>query len=179
MRVLTACLTATLIALPVYADPPKEGEKAPDIELQATQIDKVKPGAKTLKLSDFSTGANRKNVVLFFYPKAMTPGCTVESCGFRDVSADLAKLDTVVIGISTDPLDLQQQFTDKEKLNFPLFADPEKKATQAYGALSPRGMASRYTFVIDKQGTVRKVYTTVSPQNHPAEVVKFVKENLK
>jgi peroxiredoxin Q/BCP len=83
-----------------------------------------------------------------------------------------------VIGISTDPLDKQQEFTDKEKLNFPLFADPDKKAVQAYGALSQRGMASRYTFVIDKQGVVRKVYTTVNPQNHPEEVLKFVKEHL-
>jgi peroxiredoxin Q/BCP len=159
--------------------PPKEGDKAPDIQLQATQADKALPdakGGKALKLSDLK---GKKNVVLFFFPKAMTRGCTIESCGFRDHTDQLAKLDTVVIGISTDALDAQQQFTDKEKLNFPLYADPEAKATKAYGALRPdRPMAQRYTFVIDKQGVVRKVYTTVNPQNHPEEVLKFVKENL-
>ena len=155
----------------------KEGDKAPDVALPATQISKVLPGKKdgdTLSLKDLKG----KNVVLFFYPKAMTRGCTVESCGFRDVAADFAKLDTVVLGISTDDLAAQQQFTDKEKLNFPLLADPEKKLTRVFGALSERGFASRYTFVIDKTGTVRKVYTTVSPANHPAEVLEYVKTNL-
>src|SRR5262249_36762604 len=111
-------------------------------------------------------------------PKAMTSGCTIESCGFRDVVDKFAALDTVVIGISTDKLEDQQKFTDKEHLNFPLIADSGKEATKAYGALSPRGMASRYTFVIDKQGKIRKVYTTVSPKNHPEEVLTFIKEHL-
>jgi peroxiredoxin Q/BCP len=158
--------------------PPKEGSPAPDINLPATQIEKALPdakGAKTLKLNDLK---GKKNVVLFFYPKAMTRGCTIESCGFRDVADKLADLDTVVIGISTDNLADQQKFTDKEKLNFPLLADAGKEVTKAYGALGPSGYASRYTFVIDKQGTIRKVYTKVSPNSHPEEVVKFVKENL-
>jgi peroxiredoxin Q/BCP len=168
---------AGLSAAAASAAPPKEGEQAPDIQLSATQADKAVPGAKgqALKLSDLK---GKKNVVLFFFPKAMTRGCTIESCGFRDQADKFAKLDTVVIGISTDSLDAQQQFTDKEKLNFPLFADPDKTATKAYGALNPREMASRYTFVIDKKGVVRKVYTTVNPQTHPEEVLTFVKENL-
>ena len=119
-------------------------------------------------------------MVLYFYPKAMTSGCTVESCGFRDVADQFAKLDTVVIGISTDKLDAQQQFTDKEKLNFPLMADADKSASQAFGVLSRANpnMASRYTFVIDKEGIIRKVYLKVNPQNHPEEVLAYVKENL-
>jgi peroxiredoxin Q/BCP len=175
---LSVAVASLFVAAAVAADsPPKEGDKAPDIQLPATQLEKALPHhtGKTLKLSDLQ---GKKNVVLFFFPKAMTRGCTIESCGFRDHADQFAKLDTVVIGISTDPLDKQQEFTDKEKLNFPLFADPDKKAVQAYGALSQRGMASRYTFVIDKQGVVRKVYTTVNPQNHPEEVLKFVKEHL-
>ena len=180
-RPLATLAVAGLFAAPARAAdaPIKEGDKAPDIELQATQIEKALPdkkGAKTLKLSDLK---GKKNVVLFFYPKAMTRGCTVESCGFRDVNEQFTKIDTVILGISTDNLDLQQQFTDKEKLNFPLLADPEKKLTKAFGALRPDGnMAQRYTYVIDKEGKVRKVYTTVSPQGHPEEVLKFVKENL-
>jgi peroxiredoxin Q/BCP len=84
----------------------------------------------------------------------------------------------VIIGISVDTLADQQKFTDKEHLNFPLVADSDKKAAKAYGALGPRGFANRYTFVIDKQGVIRKVYTTVNPQNHPEEVLTFVKEHL-
>jgi thioredoxin-dependent peroxiredoxin len=190
MRFLTRSLAALgmagLFAGPALpADTPllKEGDKAPDIAVPATQIDKALPDkkdAKTLKLSELK---GKKNVILFFYPAAMTSGCTVESCGFRDVSDQLAKLDTVVVGISTDTLDKQQQFTDKEKLNFPLLADTEKKVTQAFGVpLLKRGereFAERYSFIIDKTGTIRKVYTKVTPANHPQEVVTFVKENLK
>lgn len=84
-----------------------------------------------------------------------------------------------MIGISTDNLADQKKFTDKESLNFPLFADPDKKVTKSFGALSERGFASRYTYVIDKKGTVRKIYTKVSPADHPAEVLTYVKENLK
>jgi peroxiredoxin Q/BCP len=152
------------------------GKPAPNVELAATSVDKVLPDkkdAKTLKLSDLK---GKKNVVLFFYPKAMTSGCTIESCGFRDVIDDFAKADTVIVGISVDKLEDQQKFTDKEKLNFPLLADPEKKVTEMFGALNPqRGFANRYTYVIDKEGVVRKIYTTVKPADHPKEVLDFVK----
>ncbi|MFO0809115.1 MAG: peroxiredoxin [Gemmataceae bacterium] len=174
-----ALATVTLVGIALTAraadKPLAEGTKAPDVELKAVQLEKALPDmkdAKTFKLADFK---NKKNVVLFFYPKAMTSGCTKESCGFRDVYADLAKHDTVVIGISTDNADDQKKFIDKEHLNFPLIADPEKKATQAFGALNERGMAFRYTFVIDKTGVIRKTYLKVDPNKHPPEVLEFVK----
>ena len=171
-----AVALAAAAVVAVVAAPPKEGAPAPDINLPATQVEKVLPDAKgTLKLSDLK---GKKNVVLYFYPKAMTSGCTVESCGFRDLADKFAALDTVVVGISTDTLSDQQKFTDKEGLNFPLIADSDKSATKAYGALNARGMASRYTFVIDKQGVVRKEYLQVNPKSHPEEVLKYVKENL-
>jgi len=175
-----AALSLCLAAAGRAADAPlKEGDPAPDIKLPATQVEKALPelkGAKELSLKDLK---GKKNVVLFFFPKAMTRGCTIESCGFRDQVDKFAALDTVVIGISTDNLDAQEQFTTKEKLNFPLMADSSKAATQAYGALSrANGVASRYTFVIDKEGVIRKVYLKVSPQNHPEEVLAFVRENL-
>ncbi len=117
--------------------------------------------------------------MLFFYPKALTKGCTIESCGFRDKAEELAKLNTVIIGISTDKLDAQQKFTDKEKLNFPLFADPDKKAAKAFGVLNDNGAtAKRWTFIIDKEGVVRKVYNQVTPVKHPEEVVEYIKNNL-
>lgn len=84
----------------------------------------------------------------------------------------------MVIGISTDNIKTQQQFSDKENLNFPLMADPTKEATRAFGALGPSGFASRYTYVIDGEGVVRKIYTKVSPATHPDEVLAFIKENL-
>jgi peroxiredoxin Q/BCP len=183
---LFAAVALTALAVTGFAaDDKKEGPKvqegkpAPDVTLPATSIGKVLPDkkdAKTLSLKDFE---GKKNVVLFFFPKAMTPGCTIESCGFRDKIDDLAKMDTVVIGISTDTIDDQQKFTDKEKLNFPLFADSDKKITEGFGVLdSSRGLASRQTFIIDKKGVVRKIYSKVSPKDHPDEVVNYIKDNL-
>ncbi len=182
MRTLLASFLVLLLCAVAVADPEKakslEGKPAPDLSLTVTnQIAKVLPGKKagdTITLKDLKG----KNVVLFFFPKAMTKGCTIESCGFRDQAENLAKLDTVVIGISTDKLDDQTMFTEKEKLNFPLLADPEKKATEAFGALGGMGYASRYTYIIDKNGVVRKVYTTVAVDKHPQEVVMYIKDNL-
>src|SRR5947207_1444898 len=112
---------AFALALSVNADDKKEtpkveeGKPAPAFELPATQISTVLPDkkdAKTISLKDFE---GKKNVVLFFYPKAMTRGCTIESNGFSKVVGDYAKLDTVVLGISVDKLDDQEKFTEKEK----------------------------------------------------------------
>jgi peroxiredoxin Q/BCP len=188
MRLLQAALAAGLLAftLPMLAaedtDKVQVGQPAPQIDLPATQIAKYLPDkkdAKTISLKDLQGGANAKNVVLFFYPKAMTKGCTKESCQYRDRTQEFAKLDTVILGISTDKLDAQQQFTDKEHLNFPLLADPDKKVTRAYGVLNPeRGFANRVTFVIDKKGIVRKIYTKVDPEKNPDEVLAWIKENL-
>jgi peroxiredoxin Q/BCP len=86
----------------------------------------------------------------------------------------------VVIGASTDTLALQQKFTDKENLNFPLLADPDKKLAQEFGVLNAKnGFASRATFVIDKKGIVRKIYPTAKAAENPKEVLDYVKENLK
>jgi peroxiredoxin Q/BCP len=83
-----------------------------------------------------------------------------------------------VIGISTDTLADQEDFTKKETLNFPLYADADKKAAKEYGVLAPNGFASRSTFVIDKKGILRKIYPTAQAAKHPDEVLQFVKENL-
>lgn len=160
----------------------KEGDALPAIELQATLIEKVLPDNKGDKLN-LAAFKGKKNIVLFFYPKAMTKGCTIESCGFRDRAEAFTKLDTVIIGISTDKVEAQKQFTEKEKLNYPLLADHEGKVTKAFGifrANSP--LADRFTFVVDKAGVVKKVYApaqTSKTMEHPEEVLKFVKENLK
>jgi thioredoxin-dependent peroxiredoxin len=148
--------------------PPKEGDPAPDIRVKATQVKKVLPDAKddTISPRDF---VGKKHVVLFFFPKALTKGWTIESCGFRDILDKLAAADTVVIGFSPDTLDKQKEFTDKESLNFPLLADTDKKL------ISALGVKGRSTWVIDKSGKIVKIYDKVSPANHPSEVLEFVK----
>jgi thioredoxin-dependent peroxiredoxin len=184
MRAVLCFLSLFFASAAVAGDAPKVevGKPAPGFTLPATQIEKALPNkkdAKTLSLSDFSKGANAKNVVLFFYPKAMTPGCTRESCKFRDLNKEFAKLDTVVIGISTDKLDAQKKFTTKESLNFPLLADADKKIAKSYGVLNAdRGFANRATFVIDKKGIVRKIYPKANADKNPEEVLSWVKENL-
>jgi peroxiredoxin Q/BCP len=86
----------------------------------------------------------------------------------------------VVIGISTDKLEDQVKFTEKEMLNFPLLADSDKKASRVYGVLNEgRGFANRWTFVIDKKGNVRKIYDKVDTKGHPQEVLDYIKDNLK
>jgi peroxiredoxin Q/BCP len=156
------------------------GKPAPDFALPAANIEKALPkkrDAKELRLSDFR-GETGKNVVLYFFPKAMTPGCTRQSCGFRDLSKEFAKYDTVVLGISTDQLADQNKFTEKESLNFPLLADADKKVAKEYGVLSDRGFARRATFVIDKKGIVRKIYPSANADKNPQEVLDYVKNNL-
>jgi peroxiredoxin Q/BCP len=134
------------------------------------------PDAKTLHLKDLE---NKKNVVLFFFPKAMTAGCTKESCAFRNLADQFAQLDTVVIGISTDKLSAQQQFTAKERLSFPLYADADHQAANSFGVMmAGQPYARRVTFVIDKKGIIRKVYQRVDPASHPEQVLKFVRDQL-
>jgi peroxiredoxin Q/BCP len=184
---VTCCLGAGLLSIGLFPAAVRgaeeasrlQGKPAPAIDLPATQVEKALPDkkeARTLSLADLK---GKKIVVLFFYPKAMTPGCTVESCGFTKIADKLAALDAVAIGISTDTIANQQKFTEKEKLTTPLFADADKKVAQEYGVLDEkRGLARRVTFVIDKDGIVRKVYTKVVPSTHPAEVLEYIKQNL-
>jgi peroxiredoxin Q/BCP len=111
--------------------------------------------------------------VLWFYPKALTGGRTTEACGFRDLIEQFARLDTVIVGISTDKMPAQEQFVTKNNLPFALLSD--EKGEQAYGALGKGSFAARYTFVIDKSGVLRKAYTKVAPANHPKEVLELIK----
>lgn len=166
---------ALAFGISAYADDTKlkvkEGDKFPSVELTAVQVEKVKKDATTLSIDDLKG----KNVVVFFYPKAMTPGCTVESCGFRDAIADFPK-DTVILGASADDAKLQQQFIDKEKLTYPLLCDTELKLIRALGIESPRGkVPQRVTFVVGKDGTIKKVFAQVTPKAHAKEVLDFVK----
>lgn len=149
----------------------KAGDPFPDVPLPAAQIDKVKKGAEALSVADLKG----KVVVVFFYPKALTKGCTVESCGFRDLAADFPE-DAVVLGASADEKPLQQKFIAEHKLPFPLLCDTELKLIKELGVLSPGGKTPRrVTFVVGRDGKVAKVYDKVDPATHPKEVLGFVK----
>jgi peroxiredoxin Q/BCP len=150
----------------------KEGDKFPVVPLEAVQTDKLKlKDAKTVSIDDLKG----KVVVVFFYPKALTPGCTTESCGFRDIAKEFPE-NVVVIGASADDAKLQQEFIDKHKLPFPLLCDTKQELIKELGILSPKGTVSkRVTFVVDKEGKIAKIYTNVTPAKHPQEVLDFVK----
>src|SRR4029077_19820982 len=127
------------------AEMPKPGDKAPLVE------GKDQDG-KTWKLAD---EVGKKVVLLYFYPKDDTPGCTKEACGFRDRIADLKKENVEVIGVSFDNAESHQKFISKYNLNFPLLADTDGKIADAYGVkMANRPMAKHVSFLIDKDGKI-------------------------
>jgi peroxiredoxin Q/BCP len=133
---------------------------------------------KTLLLADF----RGKNVILYFYPKDDTPGCTREACDFRDQTAALAKIDTCVIGISRDSLSSHQKFKQKYHLPFPLLSDVEGTVCEAYGVLGEKirfgrkyqGI-NRTTFLLDGQGIIRAIWQNVKVEGHVTEIVGMLK----
>lgn len=138
----------------------KVGDKAPDFQLQGND-------GKLHKLSDFKG----KYVVLYFYPKDETPGCTTEACSFRDDILQIKKAGAQVLGVSVDDVSSHKEFTKKYGLNFILLADPEKKVVKEYGVLSDHGYAKRVTFIVDPEGQVAKIYPNVNPEGHAKEVL--------
>ncbi|WP_017754310.1 thioredoxin-dependent thiol peroxidase [Calidifontibacillus oryziterrae] len=150
------------------------GQMAPDFELPASN-------GELIKLSDFQG----KNVVLYFYPKDMTPGCTTEACDFRDHHESFAGLNTVIIGVSPDPLNRHEKFIEKYDLPFLLVADEENKAAEAYGVWKlKKNFGKEYmgiersTFVIDREGKIVKEWRKVKVKGHVEEALQFIKENL-
>ncbi len=127
----------------------KEGTQAPDFEGEADD-------GSTFHLSDFR---GKKNVVLYFYPKDFTPGCTKEACNFRDESETMEKHDAIVVGISADTAESHSSFKEQHKLTFPLIADPDKRLRKTYEAQGLLGLIpARITYIIDKQGVIRKSF---------------------
>lgn len=113
-------------------------------------------------------------LVLYFYPKDDTPGCTKEACAFRDEMADFEKMDTRILGISTDTPDRHAAFARKFRLSFPLLSDPGGKAARRYGALLNLGiarLAKRHSFIIDPAGQIARIYRKVEPATHTQTVL--------
>ena len=142
----------------------KVGEAAPEFEVQDQD-------GRAVRLSDY----RGKWLVLYFYPRDMTLGCTKEAIGFRDMKRRLEAIGADVLGISTDAEDAHRHFVAKCSLNFRLLVDPGRKVCRAYGALGPitgfLDTASRLTYVIDPQGKVALTYRFVNPLNHAVKVV--------
>ncbi len=145
----------------------KEGVKAPDF----TAIDQ---NGKTHSLKDY----RGKYVLLYFYPKDMTPGCTKEACGFRDNLDNLKKDNVVVLGVSADNVESHKKFAEKYHLNFPILADDKKEIISKYKVNSALGLAKRVSFLINPEGVIVKVFDKVNPETHPKEVEEAVKKFL-
>src|SRR5436309_760722 len=158
-----------------------------DTEMSSIQLtDKKAPAFKlpssaggTISLADF---AGKKTVVLYFYPRADTPGCTKEACGFRDSLADYDRARVAVLGISPDPVEDVTKFAEKFHLNFPLLADADHAICDKYGAWQEKSMygkkywgAARTTFVIGKDGKILHVFEKVKPAGHDQEVLAWIK----
>jgi thioredoxin-dependent peroxiredoxin len=147
------------------------GQKAPDFALAADDGTKV-------KLSSLKGNP----VVLYFYPKDDTPGCTKEACAFRDRSKELEKLGATVLGVSADSIESHETFRDKFKLNFPLLADTDHQVAEKYGAWREKNMygkksmgIQRSTFLIDADGKVAKVWKAVQVDGHDQQVIDAIK----
>ncbi len=142
---------------------PAEGTKAPGFTLKSQE-------GKEVSLKDY----RGKWVVLYFYPKDMTPGCTIEAHNFQRDQPEFDKKNAVILGVSLDTVDSHVQFCTKENLTFKLLSDPEHMVVDKYGSLSHFGtmtVAARNTFLIDPKGVIKKVYLKVDPNPHSKDVL--------
>ena len=150
----------------------EEGKKAPAFKLKDQN-------GKTISLNDF----NGQNVVLYFYPKDDTSGCTKEACNFRDDLPKFGKLDAVILGVSPDSVESHKKFAAKYKLPFTLLSDEEKNVIKKYDVWKEKSMygrkymgVERSTFIIDKKGKIRKLFRKVKVYKHNDEVMNAIKE---
>ncbi|HEV3331058.1 MAG TPA: peroxiredoxin [Bryobacteraceae bacterium] len=158
---LSLALLAGVVAW--AAELPAVGSAAPDFTLSSQE-------GKQVSLHDFKG----KWVVLYFYPKDMTPGCTIEAHNFQRDQAQYDKMGAAVVGVSADNVDSHVEFCTKENLTFKLLADPSHGVIEKYGSVMQMGqmtVAARNTFLVDPKGVIRKVYTKVNPNPHSEEVL--------
>jgi thioredoxin-dependent peroxiredoxin len=169
--ILVLAIAAALVLLPSAGDAasvPQPGASAPNFTLPSQDGSKI-------SLDQF----RGKWVVLYFYPKDMTSGCTIEAHNFQRDRQKYLDRNTVVLGVSVDSVDSHQKFCAKEGLNFKLLSDSDHKVTEQYGSLTNLGVvkfASRHTFIINPQGKIVKVYMDVSPNQHSEEVLAALAE---
>jgi peroxiredoxin Q/BCP len=168
--ILGMAVVAAMAAVPaIYAaEMPAVGTKAPDFTLKSQEN-------KTVSLHDFKG----KWVVLYFYPKDMTPGCTIEAHNFQADQAKYTKINAAIVGVSVDPVDSHVQFCTKENLTFKLLSDVNHKVVHMYDSTQKFGsteVAARNTFILDPNGVIRKVFVKVNPTPHSKEVLAALAE---
>ena len=153
---------------------PVIGKPAPDFTLPSTT-------GENISLRQFK---GKKTVVLYFYSKDETPGCTREACDFRDHSAEFEKLNVVVLGISNDNMESHQHFREKHKLPFPLLVDEDTSVSKMFGVYKQKNLygkkymgIERTTFVIDRTGRIAQIYPKVKVDGHIKDVLEFVGED--
>jgi len=153
---------------------PVIGKPAPDFTLPSTT-------GENISLRQYK---GKKTVVLYFYPKDETPGCTREACDFRDHSAEFEKLNVVVLGISNDNMESHNHFREKHKLPFPLLVDEDASVSKMFGVYKQRNLygkkymgIERTTFVIDRTGRIAQIYPKVKVDGHIKDVLEFVGED--
>jgi peroxiredoxin Q/BCP len=149
----------------------EEGKKAPAFKLKNQNGD-------TISISDFKG----KNIVLYFYPKDNTSGCTAEACSFRDDFPKIKKTDAVILGISLDSVESHKKFTQKYNLNFDLLSDEKKEVLEKYNVWKEKSMygrkymgVERTTYIIDTEGKIKKIFRKVKVNGHNKEVLEALK----
>ena len=151
----------------------KVGDRAPDFSAAVT-------GGGRIALGDF----RGRNVVIYFYPRDDTPGCTKEACAFRNDFGEFKKAGAVILGVSTDPVKAHDKFSAKYRLPFPLVADEDRKIVEAYGVWGEKKFMGRkyqgthrVTFLVGPDGRIRKIWPQVKPEEHAAEVLAALKSD--
>jgi len=150
---------------------PKVGDVAPDFQLPSTR-------GKDVTLKEFKG----QDVILYFYPRDETPGCTAEACSFRDHEGDLSKAGAAILGVSTDPLESHQRFASKHQLNFPLLSDETSDVAKMYGVWKEKNLygrrswgVARTTYWIGANGRIKKIYKKIDTARHAEDILADLK----
>lgn len=156
--------------------------KKPELEQKAPLFSLQDQNGKIVALTDY---LGKKNVVVYFYPKAMTPGCTTQACGIRDSKAAFEAQDVVVLAISPDPFERLKKFEDKQGLNFTLLSDPEHAVADQYGVWGLKKFMGREydgihrtTFIIDKEGHLKHIMAKIKTKTHHEDVLNWIVSHL-
>lgn len=170
----TIIIIGILLVLTVFIMRPLQAAETPKVGSFAPDFDLLDQNGKQQRLKDYSG----KWLVLYFYPKDDTPGCTKEACNFRDDYFRIRGLGAVVMGVSLDDVSSHQEFAEKYHLPFSLLSDNKKLVSEAYNVLrgfGPVSFSSRQTFIIDPEGKIAKHYATVRPSQHATEIITDLK----